>query len=339
MAKAIQPTVSVVTASYDGSIQTLTEMLKRVRSQNYPQHKVEIILGHGGKPIKQLAKAFNARVIYVDPKLQNAEYNRGLAFNQARNDLVLILDHDNFMPNHNYLSELVQPLIENPDVVASESCYFHYDKNYSLLDRYYALIGTLDPIPYYLGKADRMSQISRKWNLLGKAEDKGDYYLVKFEKNPIKIPTIGTNGCLMRRNLVKDNADVRPGHHYPIDVMVDVILTGHTKFAFVKNSLIHLTGSRGVVEFLKRRLKFVEQYHFADNSKRRYSVVMRGDEIRLIGYIIASLTIVIPIWDSLRGYSKIHDVAWFLHPIMCIGIVIVYGWGTVKRLVYEYTHS
>ncbi|MBI2008416.1 glycosyltransferase family 2 protein, partial [Candidatus Amesbacteria bacterium] len=307
MAKtAVTPSISVVTATYDGSLSTLAECLKRVRSQNYPQKKIEIILGHGGtRVIDSLAKKFHAKVVYIDSLKQNAEYNRGVAFNRAQNDLVLILDHDNFMPTNDYLRQLVQPLLDDPQIVAVESCYFHYDRSYSPLDRYYALIGTLDPIPYYLGKADRMPQTSHSWTLTGKAIDKGKYYVVEFEPNPRKIPTVGTNGCLMRRRLVAANADVRPDYHYPIDVMVDVIRSGHNRFAFVKNSLIHLTGSRGVIPFLQRRLKFMSQYHFQDLSKRRYSVFMPGDELKLVKYIIYSLTWIKPSWDAVRGYLRI----------------------------------
>lgn len=328
------PSISIVTATFN-SCKTLEECLRRIRTQNYNQKKIEIILGDGGSTdsTSEVAKKYNAKVVNIPPTKQNAEYNRGVAFNKAKKELVLILDHDNFMTTKNYLRELVQPLVDHQEVVASESCYYHYDKKYSLLDRYYALFGTHEAIPYYFGKADKMNQTSKKWNLLGDPQDCGDYYLVKFESDPRRIPTIGTNGCLMRRKLVIDNADTRPSHHYPIDVMVDVIQSGHNTFAFVKNSLIHLIGARGVVAFLRRRMMFMERYHFEDNSKRRYSVYMPGDEWNLLKFLFYSFTIVRPLFDAVRGYLIIPDSAWFLHPIMCLGISFTYGWGTIKSLV------
>ncbi len=339
MAKATinLPTISIITATYDGSLSTLTECLKLVRTQNYPQKKIEIILGHGGKKetIAPLAKKFKAQFVLIPPEKQNAEYNRGVAFNLAKNQLVLILDHDNFMPTNNYLLELVEPFLKHKNLVAVESCYFHYDKKYSPLDRYYALVGTLDPIPYYLGKADRLPQTEKKWVLKGDSVDMGNYFLVKFLPDPRKIPTVGTNGCLMSRSIVTKYANISPDYHYPIDVMVDVIKSGHNQFAFVKNSLIHLTGARGLSQFLKRRLKFVIDYHFTVSSKRRYSVYMPGDESKLIKYIIYSVTFVKPTWDALKGYLKIHDPAWFIHPLMCFGICVVYGWGTIKNKIFS----
>lgn len=38
----------------------------------------------------------------------------------------------------------------------------------------------------------------------------------------------------MRRELVNNNADVRPDYHYPIDVLFDVVKNGHNQFGFVK---------------------------------------------------------------------------------------------------------
>lgn len=327
------PSISFVIATYNSG-KTLDECLKRIRNQNYPQNKIEVLLGDGGSTdnTKEIAKKYKAKIISIPKNKQNAEYNRGSAFNHASKELVMILDHDNFLTTRNYLKQLVLPLQKHQEVVAVESAYYHYSPKYSLLDRYYALFGTIEPVPYYFGKADRMNQTSKKWNLLGEAQDSGKYWLVKFEGDPRKIPTIGTNGCLMRRKLVMDNADVRPSHHYPIDVMVDVIKNGHNTFAFTKNSLIHLTGARGFFNFLKRRVKFVEDYHFKAAGKRRYSVYMPGDEFNLFKYLVYSLTLIKPTIDATIGFFRIPDPAWFLHPLMCFGITVAYGLGTINSL-------
>lgn len=325
------PSISVVIATYNSG-KTLSRCLARVRSQKYPQSKIEIILGDGGSTdnTKKIAKKFNAKIVKISPKIQNAEYNRGTAFGHARNEFVLILDHDNFMTTDHYLKQLVEPLLKHKEVVASESCYYNYDKKHSLLDRYYALFGTIEPIPFYFGKSDKLMQTSKKWNLAGESRDYGNYYLVKYPNNPRLFPSIGSNGCLMRRELVIKNADTRPEHHFPIDVMVDVVASGHNTFAFAKNSLIHLTGARGIFTFLLRRVMFIEKYHFADGPRRRYSVYMPGDSWKLALFIFYSLTFVKPTIDAIIGFIKIPDIAWFVHPIMCFGITISYTVGTIR---------
>ncbi len=332
------PTISVVIATFN-SANTIGECLRLVREQDYPQGKIEIILGDGGSKDDTLviAKKYSAKFVRIPTQKQHAEYNRGVAFNKAKGELALILDHDNFLPHKKWLAKMVKPLLDNKEIVASTTCYYHYDRNFDIMDRYFALFGTSEPLPYYLHKADRMPQYSKKWSLVGRAKDMGEYFLVEFEKNPRKFPSIGTNGCLMRRELVLKNAKADPSNHYPIDVLYDMVEKGYNKFAFVKDTIIHLTHSRGFWEFLKRRKKFVEQYHFTDREKRRWSVVMPGDEWEVFLFIFYSLTFVKPFADSLRGFVAIPDIAWFVHPIMCFGTTLMYSYSTIKYTFQKWT--
>jgi glycosyltransferase involved in cell wall biosynthesis len=334
--KKSTPSISVVIPTFNSG-KTLDKCLSSIRLQDYPQRKIDIILADGGSVDNtfEIARRFKAKIISVPKNKQNAEYNRGVAFGKAKGDLVLIYDHDNFLPNKRWIKKMVNPLLKHPEMVAVESCYYHYDRRYGLLDRYFALFGASEPLPIFMGKQDRLSWVNKKWTLLGRAKDMGPYYLVEFEKDPRKIPTIGTNGCLMRRKLVIKNANISPDHHYPIDVMVDVIKKGHNQFGFVKNSIIHLTGYSGFSSFLRRRKRFVDEYHFKDSSKRRYSVVMKGEWVKVLLYVIYSLTIVVPMIESLNGYRKIRDIAWFLHPILCVGTTFMYGISTIKFFLLE----
>ncbi|KKT67800.1 MAG: putative short-chain type dehydrogenase, partial [Candidatus Curtissbacteria bacterium GW2011_GWC1_44_33] len=153
------------------SAKILDKCLRLVRQQNYPQEKIEIVLGDGGSTDNTLevAKKYGARVISIPQEKQHAEYNRGVAYNNATGKFVLTLDSDNFLPDKNWLRRMVRPLLENPKMVATNTCYYHYSKKYVLMDRYFALFGTSEPLPYYLHKADRMPQTSKAWSLTGKA--------------------------------------------------------------------------------------------------------------------------------------------------------------------------
>lgn len=328
------PSISVCIATYNSG-KTLDRCLSQVRAQNYPQDKIEILLGDGGSTDNtfKIAKKYSARVVSVPSEKQHAEYNRGVAFNKATGELALIIDHDNFLPDKNWLTSMIAPLLENPEIVASSTCYYDYNPAYDLMDRYFGLFGTSEPLPYYLGKADRLKQTDSTWTLQGNAVDHGTYYLVTFSKDPRMFPSVGSNGCLMRRKLVLDNAQADPDHHYPIDVLFDVVKKGHTKFAFVKTSIIHLTHSRGLIEFLRRRVRFVAKYHFEEQAKRRWSVVMKGDEVKLALFILYSITFIKPLYDSLNGFRKIHDVAWFVHPIMCFATTVLYGYSTIRQII------
>lgn len=76
----------------------------------------------------------------------------------------------------------------------------------------------------------------------------------------------------------------------------------------------------------------MEKYHFEDHSKRRYSVYdPNRDRWALIGFIFYASTLILPTIDSFRGFLKVRDIAWFMHPVMCLGILFVYGITTVRE--------
>jgi glycosyltransferase involved in cell wall biosynthesis len=323
--------VSIVISSYSKNIKGLTRCIQNIRMQDYPQELVQIVVGFGGlvSETLELKKKYRVDFHYIPKNKQNAEYNRGIAFKYAKNGLVLIMDDDNLLPDKGILMEMVNPFRSHPDLLAVESCYYYYNPKMNLLDRYFSLFGVLDPIAYYLGKADRMRQDSKVWNLLGKATDKGGYFLVEFEKNPSKVSTIGSNGCIVNKKFLLESSDVRPEYFYHTDVLIDAILNGHNKMAFTKNSVAHYTGVRGLWNFLKKRYDYMVRFSLHENDRRRFRVFMQGDEWKLIKSMLICLTFIVPIAESLRGYMKIKDSAWFIHPIMCFGVTLMYGFATV----------
>lgn len=328
------PSITVVIATFN-SEKTIKQCLESVRSQDYPQEKVDILLGDGGSldDTFRIAQKYNSNVLKIPEDRQNAEYNKGVAVRRAKGDLLLMIDHDNVLPTKSWLKKMVEPILLEKDIVAVETLRYHYDPKGSLLDRYFALFGG-EPFSFYLGKSDRLSYLYKDYNLLGSAVDKGDYYVVKFSPN--KIPTLGANGFLIQREILMKNAMIDEEHFFHIDVNVDLIKKGFNQFAFVKNDIIHLTGYRNISSFLYRRKLFMEQYHMKNNDNRRYSVFMPTDKVNLFIFILYSITFVKPISDALRGYIKIRDVAWFVHPVLCFTLLSIYSYVVIKSFIRKY---
>ena len=326
------PTISVLIATFN-SHNTINMCLESVRNQEYPQNKIEIILADGGSKddTLQVGKKFGATVIKVPPKLQNAEYNKGVGLKKTKGELVLMIDHDNVLPTNQWLKEMVYPLLDDPKIVGVETLRYHYEPTYSLLDRYFALFGAGDPVAYYLGKSDRMSYINDKYNLLGRAVSKGTYYKVTF--TPKSVSTIGANGFLIRREILMNNARVKPEDFYHIDVNIDLINKGYNTYAFAKNDIIHFTGYNKISRFLMRKKLFMEQFYVQKLENRRYSVYEKGDTIKLLLFILYAATLVKPTIDALRGYSRIKDSAWLFHPILSFALLCIYGYTTIKGYI------
>jgi len=325
------PTISVVIATFN-SERTIEKCLRSLRKQNYPQDKIELIIADGGSrdQTKKIVKKYKGKIVAVPQDKQGAEYNKGYGLQYANGKFILCIDHDNILPHKKWLTNMLEPLLANPQLVAVEPLRYYYHKKFSLLDRYFALFGANDPLPYFLGKADRMDYIHDHYNLIGEASDKGSYYLVKFDQNnPRKIPTLGANGFLIRKALF-EKSNHAPEHYFHIDINVDLIKKGYTKYAFIKDSIVHLTNSK-FFNFLKRRKQFMNQYYMNNFSARRYSVYYpEDDKKKLLLFILYATTLVAPTWDSFRGFLKIHDPAWFLHPFMCVSVLYIYGTTAIK---------
>lgn len=318
------PTISVVIATFN-SERTLGLCLQRVKEQSYDKRKIEVIIADGGSKDSTLkiAKDNNVKIVKVNPKKQNAEYNKGIGLKHTKNEIVLFLDHDNIMPHSNWLNNIVEPFMKDKEIIGVEPLRFHYDPKMTPLDRYFALFGGSDPVVYYLGKTSHLSYAQAKYNLFGKSKDMGSYYKITFSKK--NIPALGGNGAALKKSLLLKYAKSDPQNFIHTDVVADLIRDGHNKYAIIKDTIIHLTNNK-VLPFLARRKYFIEKYQLEEAFRRRYYIYdPKKDKLKLLRYIILSVTLVIPLKDSIKGFIKVRDFAWFLHPFMCIAFVIIYS--------------
>lgn len=334
--------ISVVIATYN-SAKTLLECLTSVTNQDYPKQNIEIILADGGSKDAtfSVAKKFNARILHINSKKQGAEYNRAMGARAAKNEILLFIDHDNVLPHKNWLRNMVRPFEDDPKMVGVETLRYTYDPADTFIGRYFALFGANDIFAYYVGKADRIAYFYDNPSAYGvfrnaKVRDKKTYFSVDFD--PMHIPTLGSNGFMVRKSIIFSHAKTRPEEFFHIDVNVDLIRAGFNRYAFIKDSLHHKTDERGVWDYLRRRKLFMEKYHYASKERRRYSLYEKGDFWPTIKYIITSLTIIAPLYDSWRGYMKIKDIAWFLNPIMSFSLVILYGFAIIQRQASMYAN-
>ena len=331
------PTISVVLATYNSEF-SLKLCLDSLYFQDYPKEKIEVIVADGGSidGTLKILSSYGIKPINVPPSKQEAEYNKGVAVSYAKNDILLLIDHDNILPHKNWLKKMVRPLMENKKITGVEVLRFSHRKSDNILDRYFALIGGVDPVPYYLGKDARLSWAFDNYNLLGKSQDMGEYFLVEFENG--KIPTLGANGALLRRELLK-YAQADPDSFFHIDINYDLIKKGYNTYAFVKDDIIHYKKTRFVdfIKFLMRRRKIMEIQYFESLKRRRYAVFMSStDKMGLLRFVFYSVTLVKPTLDAIRGFIKVRDVAWFLHPFVCLSFLTIYSMAVVNRQLKKF---
>lgn len=324
-------TIIIITLNNERSIETC---VKAILAQDYPKKNIEYLNVDGGSDDSTgaILKKYGFKII-KSTILHNAEAQRGIGLKAAKHNLIVSLDADNYLPNKDWLRQMVRPFIDDPEVVHANTLHYHYRKDDTIFNRYCALFGLADPIVYYVGRPDRVPLYMHNWTLGRIINETDDYYTVEFTKET--LPTVGCNGVVYRRDVLLKYAQSDPEHFLHIDVFADLVAKGHNRFAIVKNDVIHDTAV-SLSALLKKRIAFLSSYYLKSTVKRRYLIYDPGklsDRFKLALFLLYTVTLIRPAADGIRGFIKIPDPAWFLHPIVCLMYLYAYGMASIKRVI------
>jgi glycosyltransferase involved in cell wall biosynthesis len=327
------PKISIIIVTLNAK-RTLSECLKYISQQTYPAID-EVLLIDGGTTDKSLdvIKKFTLPIKIINGGYrENQEARRAIGIEKSRNEICFLIDSDNYITQKTWLVNMVTPLLENKEIVATQTLRYATPKNSTSFNRYFGLLGAADPAAYYLGKSDRLSWAFDNWNLLGNIiKDNKNYFVIQFDKD--NFPTFGCNGIGLRKSILLKSNWGKPENYFHTDVFVDIARKGYNTFAIVKNEVFHNTADN-IWTFFGKRRRYMKLHHQSLHSKRRYLVFNPkhfSDVFRLTLFVVYAFTLVEPIFESIRGYMKKKDPAWFLHPIICIGMALVYFEATIYK--------
>jgi len=337
MAEKLKISFVIITWNSDKKLQIC---LNYIEKQNFPKEKIEIIIVDSGSTdktyeiIRKFEKILTIKTIQTT--IKDPEPKRAIGAIQAKGKYICSLDTDNYITDKNWLNKMIEPLEKDRSITGSQTLYYAYDKNESVINRYFALFGVNDPVVFYLGKADRIPHFYNKWMFNKDYIDKGDYYKVTFNE---KIPTLGCNGVIFRKSHYLQVVN-KPGNFFHIDVIVDLVRKGYKHFAIVKNDVLHSTGSTFWKSIFKR-VDYMRTHYYLKQAKRRYLVFnphFNTDKINLLKFIFFTVTIIQPLSLSIKGYIKKRDIAWFLHFPMCVGFLFAYSYTVINKFVQLLYH-
>ena len=320
------PSISIVTPTWNSPLPLFERVLRTLKNQEYPKNLLEHIVIDAGSVNNtiELAKKYGCDItVRSDLKIQE-QVRASLGIKKAKNDIILMLQSDNIPTSKNWLKEMVQPFIDNKKVFCTFSAYNDYEKNMSITTRYGAFFGAGDPTLYYLGKSEKIPLLQKRYNKGNIIDETLAYWLVRFTKNT--LPTLGDNGHMFLRSAMnKVNKD--PNLYVHLDAFVDMLNQGYDTCGVIKNSVIHVI-TPSIFTYAKRRVQVKQTFYDGRRGKRKYLVFSwrsGKDVLNLIKFTIFSLTFIFPLYESIKGYIRIRDKAWFLHPIICFLIILSYG--------------
>lgn len=310
------PKVSIVTPTLNAE-KVLKPYLDAIEIQDYPKDLVELVIGDGGSTDKTLdiLRKFGAKIFH-NP-LKTAESGKAVGVKNSTGEFIIQIDSDNIMPNNHWISDMVKPLIENPSAVAGEPWEYTWRRGDSFITRYCALIGMNDPLVHFLGNYDRLNKLTGMWTEIPHTEvDKGSYLYITFQKEH-GLPTVGANGVVFRADFLKNNLE--GDYLFDIDIMSKVLNEkGSLNFIKVKNGIIHTYCEANIGKFAKKQRRRVRDflYHQSKGS-RSYDWGSRGKIGKLLKFVFYCVTLVPLFFQSIYGYIKKPDPAWFFHPLAC----------------------
>ncbi|MFC1621894.1 glycosyltransferase [Patescibacteria group bacterium] len=306
--------------------------LESIKTQSFDMSKVEIIIGDGGSTddTVELVKRYGAKVVH-NP-LKTAESGKAVAVKSCKGEYIALIDSDNVLPNNNWIKEMIEPLEKHPGAVGSEPYKYTWRKEDSYITRYSALTGVNDPLVIFLGNYDRWNLLTNKWTEVPrKEEEHKNYYLVRFDKRG--LPTIGANGPVFRASFLKNNLE--DDYLFDIDILAKYIQdNGHVEFIKVKNGIVHTYCEGDILKFARKQKRRIKDYLFHQSQKNRfYNWDFSGSNLfGITKFIIYCLTFIPLLVQSIVGYVRKPDVAWFFHPIACYVTLWVYGWERIMGL-------
>lgn len=332
------PTISIVIPTLNAE-DDLPHCLKAIEMQDYPVEHIEVIVLDGGSTDStiEIAEGHGCKIVRHDDPAHHGTYlglaepRMAIGVTLAENDVVALVMSDNWMPTDQWLREMTQPLLDDPEIVGTLTLRYGHRPNGGWLERYLALLGTSDPVAFYLNRRDRISWSEDKLPYNGIIEDRGSYFRVAFHSNG--LPPLGCNGTLVRRDMLL-KCDTAPERFTHSEAMQELVDMGHDTFGVVKNDITHVFRGSWTNE-VRKRMGFFRLYA-EDRPPRRYELFSwkrPRDLLRLILYLVYSLTIAKPVWDAVRGFRKRPDTAWFAHPFYCVAMTFAYGFSVVSILV------
>ena len=287
------PVLSIVCPVRSLDDPQLAEFLQSLDCQDMPKGSYEVILETRG----------------------NSEEAKWYGIQRARGEIIGFFCIDNVIRYSDFLRSMVQAA-QAEGVTGAYTRRYAYVKKAPPLDRYFALLGANDPLCWWIGKADRESYLSA-WGTRLKHQ-----------------LSLGDNGCFIKRALILQVLPKEASQFGSCMCLCeDLRQAGHSTWTVLySEALWHKTGI-SLLSYLKRRHRYVRELYWQRKSVRRWHMVStRQDWIRVVLFALSSLLVLPHLWLSYRGYRRVQDPAWFIHPGLCFLITCLYSWLIIEHL-------
>src|SRR6185503_14765775 len=266
--------------------------LKSIRAQDYPQDRVEILVGDAGSKdgTPDLVAKYGGQVFPDNGR--NIEDGKKSALVHATGDYIVFIDADNEITHPDYIRLAVDALSRHPEAFGVESYYLPSSKMTSFCAYLTHLLHISDPVAWMM---------SIKPVFLGRD---GDVERWAFPEGSMAYP-VGSNGFVFRRS----ELDLVQAREQYSDTHTSVRLiqaTGKRQWLRITGRGVHHYYVATLREFLKKRQRAT--CHFLDMTKE-YGFSWTERKPRLPAWAACAWcgTIVLPSFQMVAGLIRTGD--------------------------------
>lgn len=314
MQKKINPSVSFIIPTFN-SQEYLKDCLESIIKQDYPKGEYEILVvdGNSTDNTRQIAAEYKVRVIHNSQK--DPETAKSLGIQNAKGEIIVLLDSDNEIIKKDWLSKMVKPLLVDPQLFGVESFYFP-KKGESIFNTYSMIAHIADPFSRCL--AGRLKE-QKKEGYIEYTVPKGSIY------------PLGANGFLWNRRIIEEIGLYKPKFEES-NFAYFVMERGYRKFARVPDYGIYHQHISSIFDYIQKRLKIGNKYlNRKDEGKKTW---LEGvNPLKFFMCIIYCSTFVCPLIEGSYNFIKTGQKAWLLHPFMSFVSVATYGVVFLQRRI------
>lgn len=292
--------------------------LESIFSQNFPKKEMEILIIDDDSEDKtvEIVKKFPVKILRNGHR--DYDLGKAIGINKAKGKFIMFIDADNRLKDSEFLNKAISVLEKNSSVLGVQAWKFQYSEKHNIATRYQDLMGGVDPFVFYLRNQDHLEFYKKEWNLKGRiVENSKDYVIIKFNRN--NFPTMGSQGFVTRRSYFPKGM----GKFQHIEYLIKLQDKTKGDFCFIKDSVEHL-GFKSVSDIIHKLSRNMDHYvkDIGEEKQERYALSFG----KILWNVIKMETVILPLYDSLKGYIKIRDSAWFLHIYLSFLIPWIYAY-------------
>lgn len=271
--------------------------LKSIFKQDYPRNKLEVFVIDNESTDKtvEIARKFPVKIL-VNKEIKDAQVSKRMAFGKATGEMYCHFDADLRMVGKNWLKRMVEPLIDDPEIVASFSS-FRIKGDESPLTRFLTLDWySKDRFSCQRTPMYKFFTVSITDTIVKKRKG---YYLCQFSEG--RVPPHGFG--ILRKKAVEKTLKLQGNKLMELDILVHLVRQGQRNFAYVPIGAYHYFVP-DLKTLMSKRLRNIRRNYVGQSFERSYTwfSLKNPCDVLKISIWIVYATLIIP--ELIRGIYK-----------------------------------